>query len=82
MPGAKKMGPKVRNQDRPGNLPRGRGKFEDGGPLSGAEDEISGPAGATSLEAEARSRTVSHCLGAKMRIQDHWAVEGNLHRGS
>ena len=53
-----------------GNLPRGRGKVEDGEPMFGAEDEESRPTGATSQEAEARLRTGSHCLGLKMRNQD------------
>ena len=37
---------------------------------NGAEDGEASQAGATSQEAEARSRTGSHCLGPKMRNQD------------
>ena len=75
----------MRNEDWPGHLPRGegkaedhrgnfsggRGKAEDGELLFEAEDEELKPPGVTSQEAEARPRTGSHCLGLKMRNQDH-----------
>ena len=47
-------GRRWRSKSGRGNLPRGRGKVEDGEPLFGAEDEESRPTGATSQEADAK----------------------------
>ena len=45
--------------------------------LPGAEDEESRPAGATSQEAEARSKMGRYCLVQKMWNQNHHASGGN-----
>ena len=58
-------------------MPRMGNLHREGDPLPGAEDEESRPVGATSQEAEARSRLGSYCLVQKMWNQDHHASWGN-----